>query len=47
VTELEHEFWIIPWKTIHVRNTPTRDKRVVVEPGIGSVAENDLLDFWS
>src|SRR5579864_8426903 len=47
VTELEDDFRITHRKAIHVGNAPAQDERFVVQPKVGSVAENDLPDLWS
>ncbi len=46
VTELEDDFGIADGKAIHVGDTPAQDERVVVEPEVGRVTEDDLPDLW-
>jgi hypothetical protein len=46
VMELEDDLRITHRKTIDEGNTPAQDECVVVEPEVGSVAENYLPDLW-
>src|ERR1019366_4505873 len=43
--ELEHDFRVAHRKSVHVRDAPAQDERVVVKPEVGSVTESDFPDL--